>query len=222
MGLFSRKKAETPEQPVQQQAARPTSVTPTPVVPQTAGVLNLSKNQVLDLTKTGANMQKLKLAAGWDMARRGADYDLDLFAVLLGSDGRLVSSHELVYFGNKKENGIRLDGDNLTGEGDGDDENIFINLEKLNSDVNEIVLCVAIYSADSRRQSFEGVKNAYVRLVDTSAREREVCRYNLSSDGGNNTAVVCAKMKKINGAWNFEAVGDYSRDSIKSLKAKYK
>ena len=155
-------------------------------------------------------LTRIRAAAGWDMASFGGNIDLDLCAYLF-SGRKLVNT---VFYGDKRWDGIYLDGDNLTGEGDGDDENIMINFDKIRPNVDRIVIAVVIYSSG---KTFSGVKNAYVRLVDESQGQRELVRYNLSSDGGRNTAVVAAELQKVNGEWSFVAVGDYSNNSIKSL-----
>ena len=174
------------------------------------GLLNLNKGDFLNLTKSGVSLSRIRAAAGWDMASFGGSIDLDLCAYLFS--GRKLE--RTVYYGAKTWNGIYLDGDNLTGEGDGDDENIMINFDKIPAGIDRIVIAVVIYSIG---KTFGGVKNAYVRLVDESQGEKELVRYNLSSDGGRNTAVVAAELQKVNGEWTFVAVGDYSKNSIKSL-----
>lgn len=174
------------------------------------GLLNLNKGDFLNLTKSGILLTRIRAAAGWDMASFGGNIDLDLCAYLF-SGRKLVNT---VFYGDKRWDGIYLDGDNLTGEGDGDDENIMINFDKIRPNVDRIVIAVVIYSSG---KTFSGVKNAYVRLVDESQSQRELVRYNLSSDGGRNTAVVAAELQKVNGEWSFVAVGDYSNNSIKSL-----
>lgn len=219
MGLFDNLFNKNTTETQQPQSA------PTPAPSQApVGMLNLKKNDVLDLTKTSANYSSLRLSAGWDITKRGgSDYDLDLFALLLDSNNRLTkATNACVYYGNKNAKGVELDKDNLTGEGDGDDENIFIDLTKVPSEVKKIILAVAIYDAESRRQSFQYVNNAYVRLVDTSnRREIEICRYNLSNDGGNSTAVICAELFRNGSDWSFKAVGDYTNGSISRIKNKY-
>lgn len=111
-----------------------------------------------------------------------------------------------------------LDKDNLTGEGDEDDENIFVNLDEISSEVEKIVFAVVIYNANGK--SFRGVKNAYVRLVNTDDGDREICRYNLTKDGGEHTAVVVAELYRDMGAWSFKARGEYENETIHSLAAK--
>lgn len=198
----------------------PSAPTPSATAPATAerevlldlskkGPLNLEKREFVNLTKSGVSLSHIRAAAGWDMASFGS-IDLDLCAYLF-SNGHLKQT---VYYGAKRGQGIYLDGDNLTGEGDGDDENIRINFEQLPSHIDRIVIAVVIYSMD---KVFRGVKNAYVRLVDESQGQQELVRYNLSANGGKNTAVVAAELQKVNNEWRFVAVGDYSKNSIKSL-----
>ena len=190
-------------------------------MPAGGGMLNLQKNDILNLSKAAPSLDRVRLAGGWDMVRRGADYDLDLCAFLLDECGRLVKKvNSCVYFGQKRSEGIHLDKDNLTGAGDGDDENIYVTLSKIPDFVHKIVFAVVIYNP-GMSQSFSGVKNAYVRLVDSDRNDVEICRYNLSADGGNNTAVTVAELFRDRGEWFFKAVGEYSRDSISSLKRNY-
>ena len=222
MGLFNNLFKKETEAPVsaQPQAQNHTQtstsdVTMTNVEYSSTGLLNLTKNSVLDLTKYSDSLNKIRVAAGWDINKGiGSDYDLDLCAYLLDDRKKILKT---VYYGSKKHTGIFLDGDNLTGEGDGDDENIYVNLKEIPEKVESIVFGVVIYGADSKRQKFENVKNAFVRLVDEDSRGKEICRYELSENGGDNTAVTFAKLYKTNGNWSFGAIGNYSKDSIESL-----
>lgn len=176
-------------------------------------ILDLRKGDILDLTKYSSDLQKVRAAAGWDVNRGiGSDYDLDLCAYMM-CNGRVV---ETVYYHEKRHQGIYLDGDNLTGSGDGDDENIFVDLNRIPQNIDRIVFAVVIYQAHERRQRFGHVKNAYMRLVD-QMNDHEICRYRLTEDGGDNTAATLAALNKVNGSWQFEAIGTYSKDSIGSL-----
>lgn len=205
MGLFNLKKKE-PEQ---------TKMEKPPAVPG----LNLKKDGILNLDKVSPDLRNLRLAAGWDMVHFGSDYDLDLCAYLLDSNGNPIRrDNPCIYYGKKHAIGIYLDKDNLTGEGDGDDENIFVNLDEISSEVEKIVFAVVIYNANGK--SFRGVKNAYVRLVNTDDGDREICRYNLTKDGGEHTAVVVAELYRDMGAWSFKARGEYENETIHSLAAK--
>lgn len=186
------------------------------------GILNLNKNDILDLTKSNPSLENITVAAGWDVNKRGSNYDLDVCAVLLNEKGKLIKSdNSLVYFGDRNGKGIYLDGDNLTGEGDGDDESIFVTLSKLPKECSKIVFAVSIYSASSRGQSFGHVKNAYVRVLDRDKGGAEICRYNLSEDGGNNTAVIFAELTKTGSDWSFKAVGEFLKASITDIKNRY-
>lgn len=220
MSLFGNvfgKKEQTSNVPVSPMKTEGNSVS----MPETGGILNLQKNDILNLSKAAPSLENVRLAGGWDMVRRGADYDLDLCAFLLDESGRLVKKvNSCVYFGRKHSEGIYLDKDNLTGVGDGDDENIYVTLSKIPEFVHKIVFAVVIFNPGSS-QSFSGVKNAYVRLVDSDRNDLEICRYNLSADGGNNTAVTVAELFRDGSEWAFKAVGEYSKDSISSLKRNY-
>lgn len=239
MGLFGfgKKKNNTEVNPPVSSPTYNTPPTSTPAYTNTpegrevtldlskGGMLNLQKNDFLNLSKTDSTLQNIRVSAGWDVNTRwGSDYDLDLCAMLLGSDGRIIhTKDQLIYYGNKKGTGIELDHDNLTGEGDGDDENMFINFSRLSPEVEKIVVCVVIYSAQSRGQSFKHVRNAYVRLVDQAQRpEREICRYNLSEDGGNATAVKFAELLRTNSGWVFKAIGEYKNASIEQIRNEYR
>lgn len=191
-------------------------------------ILNLKKNDILDLTKRDPSINKLRLCAGWDVAKRGLfgfaqkDFDLDLVALQLGEDGRLLRNKGIIYYGDKRGKGIYLHGDNRTGAGDGDDEMISISLNEIQSNCTKIIFSVTIYEGESRNQSFSRVKNAYVRLVDEDKNDKEVCRYNLSGEGGDNTAIIFAELQKEGGNWSFKAVGDLLKGSVKSLANMYK
>lgn len=205
MGLFNLKKKEAEQPRVEKKS----------VVPG----LSLEKDGILNLEKVSPNLRNLRLAAGWDMVRFGDDYDLDLCAYLLDSNGNPIrTDNPCIYYGKKRAVGIHLDKDNLTGEGDGDDENIFVNLNEISSEVEKIVFAVVIYNAKGK--SFRGVKNAYVRLVNTDDEDREICRYNLTQDGGGHTAVVVAELYRDMGTWSFKARGEYENETIHSLGAK--
>lgn len=190
-------------------------------------MLNLKKNDVLNLSKTSPGLKNIRVGAGWDVVKKGffsfqADYDLDLMAILLDENGRAQGQSSLIYFGNLKGQAIYLHGDNLTGEGEGDDEKISVALDKIPSDISKIVFAVTIYEAKKRGQSFEKVKNAFVRIVDEDQRGKEICRFNLTENGGRNTAIIFAELLKINGEWNFKAVGEFLDASVGSLYQMFK
>lgn len=216
MGLFwGRKTDDTPAT-----SATPSSVeregTQVDYAPQ-GGLLNLQKNNILDLRKYSDSLNKVRVAAGWDIAKGRSSFDLDLCAFLLDANGRGITK---VYYGAKSSTGIKLDGDNLTGEGEGDDENINVTLEKIPANVSSIVFSVVIFNASVKGQHFEDVENAFCRLVDES-NGKEICKFSLSEDGGKNTAVTFAELYRNDGGWSFRTIGTYSKDSIDSLYHKY-
>ena len=182
--------------------------------------LNLTKGMTLDLSKAPSTFQDIRVGAGWDVVARGRDYDLDLCAIMLDNRNRYVDH---VYYGKKQAKGIELDHDNLTGEGDGDDENIFMNFHKISPDVAKVVICVVIYEASSRGQQFANVRNAYVRLVDQAKYpEYEICRFNLSENGGRATAVKFAELTRTTAGWDFKAIGEYLQASISDIVRQYR
>ena len=190
------------------------------------GVLNLKKNDVLDLTKTEPGLKNVMLAAGWDVAKKGffklgADYDLDLIAILLNENDKLIN-RGVIYFGNLKGEGIYLHGDNRTGAGDGDDEKISVDLDKLPAKCEKVIFALNIYDAVSRKQGFSRVKNAYIRLLNEDSGNKEICRYNLSEDGGDNTALLFAELERKNGSWQFKARGELLHATVSSLANMYK
>ena len=193
-----------------------------------AGVLNLKKNDILDLTKRDPSLNRLRLCAGWDVATKGIfgifkqDFDLDLSAILLDQNGKLLKQNGIIYYGNLKGTGLFLHGDNLTGEGDGDDEMISISLNNIPDNCFKIIFAVTIYEGIERNQSFAKVKNAYVRLLNEDKNHEEICRYNLTEAGGDNTAIVFAELNKIGNEWSFKAVGDLFRGSLQTLTNRFK
>lgn len=191
------------------------------------GMLNLKKNDILDLTKKDPALNKLRLCAGWDVAKKGLfglfkqDYDLDLSAVLLDSRGKQIKNG-LIYYGNQTGAGLHLHGDNLTGEGDGDDEMISVALNKIPKNCSRILFIVTIYDGIERKQCFANVKNAYVRLLNEDNNDAEICRYDLSDAGGDNIAIIFSELYKDNNEWSFKAVGNLYRENLQSIINKYR
>ena len=157
---------------------------------ESSPVLNLKKNDVLDLTKTDSALKHLILGAGWDVPETGASYDLDIAAFLLGENGRVNNPQtDVVFFNSMKQQGISLNGDNRTGAGDGDDEQITIHTDELHPSVARIVFVVTIFEAEAKKQMFGKVKNAYVRLLDMDQNERVLCKYPLTNDYSTETSL---------------------------------
>lgn len=211
---------EAPQQPQQTPAPAPQEPAQVAEVPQagrqlnlTKGqTLNLQKNDTLNLTKSEYSLSRLRAAAGWDVndSLFGSNYDLDLCAYLQDANGVVKQT---VFFGSKgnlNKYGVQLDHDNLTGDGEGDDENIFLNLDAVPADIAKITIAVVIYQAKSRRQHFGKVKNAYIRLLDESDNDREMFRFNLSNNGEGKHSVIAADIYRDASGWNFFAREEYS------------
>ena len=171
--------------------------------------LNLQKNDILDLTKKNPGLKKVILGAGWDVASNGQDFDLDIAAFLLNSNNKVSNiPDDIIFFNNMAGQGIRLEGDNRTGAGDGDDERIQIDLSAIRPDVAKIVFVVTIHNAQAKRQTFGMVENSFVRLLDTDNNEKEVCRFNLKENGSTVTSVIFAELYRDGSEWRFKAIGD--------------
>ena len=181
--------------------------------------INLQKGQKIDLTKGGGGLRQVMVGLGWDEAEQPRGFfapkpqpiDCDASAILCGANGRVISndvSQCCVYFGNLRHSSgaIVHQGDNLTGEGDGDDEQIMVNLPMVSPQVDKIVFVVNIYDARSRKQHFGLIRNAFIRLVDMD-HKTEICRFNLSENYNNMTGLVVGEIYRKNGEWKFNAIG---------------
>lgn len=200
--------------------------------------ISLQKGQKVNLSKENSGLSKVMVGLGWDEATAGSgkgflasmfsikqDIDCDASAILLknGVFENTRKLEDLVYFGNltHKSRAIRHMGDNLTGAGDGDDEQIEIDLQKLPAEYDRVVIFVNIYNAVSRKQDFGMIKNAFIRLVDTKTG-REMCRYNLTEDYPGVTAVIFGEIYRHNNEWKFNAVGQGTKDpDIVSVVRRY-
>lgn len=172
--------------------------------------ISLQKGQKIDLTKTNPGLTKVLVGLGWDTNKYdgGADFDLDSAAFLLGDSGKVNSDADFVFYGNLKHASgsvVHL-GDNLTGAGDGDDEQIKVDLAAVPANVSKIDFTVTIYDAEARRQNFGQVSNAFIRIVNEATGE-ELLRFDLGEDFSIETAVVVAELYRNNGEWKFNAIG---------------
>lgn len=180
-----------------------------PTQQSAGGVLNLSKGGVLDLTKAAPSLKKVILGCGWDVVTNGPAADLDLSAILVPSGVPITATNVLehvVFFGNPRVQGAYSTGDNRTGVGEGDDEQIIVDLSQIASNIDKIVFVVTIFEAQQKRQTFGMVKNAFARLVNQETDE-EVCRYTLTNDYSSDTAIQFCSLNRKNGGWEFEALG---------------
>jgi tellurium resistance protein TerD len=171
--------------------------------------VSLSKGGNVSLTKAAPGLAAVNVGLGWDVrTTTGADFDLDASALLCGADGKVVSDQHFVFFNNLKspDGSVEHTGDNLTGEGEGDDEMIKVNLASLGAEVDKIVFPVSIHDADARGQSFGQVSNAFIRVVN-AADNNELARYDLTEDYSTETAMVFGELYRNGAEWKFRAVG---------------
>ena len=170
----------------------------------------LKKGQKIDLTKGNKSLKKILVGLGWDTNKYdgGYDFDLDAAAFCCGDDDKVHEDLDFIFYNNlKHETGaIEHLGDNLTGEGDGDDEQILVDLSLIPSRITKINFTVTIHEADVRGQNFGQVSNAYVRVVNQE-NDEELLRYDLGEDFSVETAIVVAQLYKYNGEWKFNAIG---------------
>lgn len=191
------------------------------ITTSTLGVLNLEKNDILDLTKRNPGLTKVDLGAGWDIAIGGDDFDLDIAAIMTTSNGKVRSAKDVVYFGNMTVNGVRLNGDNRTGAGDGDDEIMSLDLNAIDRDIQKVTFVVTIYKGQEKRQTFGMVNNSYVRLIDVANGGRELCRFDLKADGSTSTAVIFAELYRDGAEWQFKAIGEGKVADLNGILSMY-
>ena len=186
--------------------------------------VNLKKGQKVDLTKHNPGLKKITVGLGWDVNRydSGADFDLDASAFLLGASARVRQDSDFVFYSNAADpsGSVTYGGDNRTGEGEGDDEQIFVDLSAVPAGVEKIDFTVTIYEAAERRQNFGQVSNAYVRIVD-DATGAELIRYDLEEDFSIETAVVVGELYRHAGEWKFNAIGSGFQGGLEALCRNY-
>lgn len=181
--------------------------------------INLQKGQ-----RENINAPKFTIGLGWDVnnTSTGGAFDLDASLFLLGENKKLVSDNHFVFYNNLEspDKAVIHSGDNLTGDGDGDDEQIKIDLTKIDAAVKEITVVVTIHDADARRQNFGQVRNSFIRIFNTDTNE-EILKYELDEDFSIETAVEFGRIYNRNGEWKFEAVGSGQRDGLEKFVSLY-
>ena len=199
--------------------------------------VNLQKGQKVDLTKGNAGLRRVMVGLGWDEAQpqskglfgglfgggQAQDIDCDAIAFLLDGSGRIARKEDVVFFNNLRHDTgcVVHQGDNLTGAGEGDDEQIMIDLAGLPARYERVVVLVSIYQATDRRQHFGMIRNAFIRLVDAGSNQ-ELCIYNLSENYQDMTAMVFGEVYRKNGEWKFNAIGQPLQIwSVAQLAEKY-
>jgi tellurium resistance protein TerD len=181
--------------------------------------INLTKGQ-----RETINAPKFTIGLGWDTnaATTGASFDLDASVFVLGENKKLLSDQHFVFYNNLKtpDGAVEHTGDNLTGDGDGDDEQIIVDLSKIDSRASEICVVVTIHDAENRKQNFGQVRNSFVRIVDSSAN-LEILNYELDEDFSIETAVEFGRIYRRNNEWKFEAIGMGMKGGLQDFLSKY-
>lgn len=180
-------------------------------------MINLEKGQ-----RVNVELQQFSIGLGWDtnQSNTGVDFDLDASAFILGENKKLLSDENFIFYNNVQspDGAVIHTGDNLTGEGEGDDESILIDLSKINPLATEICFVVTIHNADERKQNFGQVHNSFIRVCD---KQEEIMKYELEEDFSIETAVEFGRLYKKNGQWKFEAIGIGYKQGLQEFINKY-
>ncbi|MFT8321740.1 MAG: TerD family protein [Bacillus sp. (in: firmicutes)] len=186
--------------------------------------INLSKGQRIDLTKTNPGLKRAVIGLGWDTNRYdgGADFDLDASAFLADENGKVINDLDFIFYNNLQHpsGGVEHTGDNRTGVGDGDDEQIIIDFSKIPAHVQKVGIAVTIHDAEHRSQNFGQVSNAFVRVVNEE-NDTEILRFDLGEDFSVETAVVICELYKHNADWKFNAIGSGFSGGLAALCQNY-
>ena len=181
--------------------------------------LSLSKGGNLSLSKEAPGMTKVLVGLGWDArSTDGQDFDLDASAFLLKADGKVRADSDFIFYNQLKstDGSVEHTGDNRTGEGDGDDEAIKVDLSKVPADIDRIAFTVTIHEAETRKQNFGQVRGAFIRIVNQD-NNSEVARYDLAEDASTETAMIFAELYRNGVEWKFRAVGQGFNGGLKPL-----
>jgi len=171
--------------------------------------ITLNKGGNLSLTKTDPTLNNLIVGLGWDARPTdGKNFDLDASVFMLKNDGKVRSDADFIFYNQLKSacGSVEHTGDNLTGEGDGDDESLIVQLNKIPADIERVAITVTIHEAEARKQNFGQVSNAFIRIVNKDSGV-EVARYDLTEDASIETAMIFGEIYRHNGEWKFRAVG---------------
>ncbi len=198
--------------------------------------ISLSKGQKISLTKDNPDLARVMVGLGWDPVGDGGkgllgslfgggspDIDCDASVFMLDANGQLKNKTNIIYYGHLMSNctSIKHMGDNLTGEGEGDDEQVLVDLSKIPGEVHRLVFLVNIYQAQKRNQHFGMIKNAFIRITNAS-NNQEILRYSLTEEYGGKTALVVGELYRHGSEWKFGAIGEGTTDpSLSTLAQKY-
>lgn len=190
--------------------------------------INLQKGQKIDLTKGNKGLSKIMVGLGWDPIEekkggllgglfgggKGPEMDCDASVLMLNGNNKLLTNKNLIYFGNLKSScgSITHTGDNLTGEGDGDDEEVIVDLNRVPSNIDKLLFVVNIYDCTRRKQDFGMVENAYIRILNMDTKE-ELIRYNLTENYAGKTALMVGEIYRHDNEWKFSAIGEGTHDT---------
>lgn len=199
---------------------------PTPMggsAPMANGVISLSKGQKIDLSKSAPALKRAMIGLGWDANDRvGADFDLDASCFLLDGNGRASGVQDFIFYNNLVggNGSVQHQGDNLTGDGDGDDEQILIEFDRVPANIQKIAIAITIFEADSRKQNFGMVRNAFARVVDNDTG-REMIHFDLGEDFSTETAIIAVEFYRYNGSWKMSAVAQGYAGGLAALARSY-
>jgi tellurium resistance protein TerD len=185
--------------------------------------VSLIKGGNVSLTKEAPTMNIAMAGLGWDArVTDGADFDLDASVFMVGDDGKVISDTSFIFFNNKTSTcgSVTHMGDNRTGEGEGDDEQVKIDLSKIPAEVKKLVFAVTIYDAEARKQNFGMVSNSYMRVFNND-NGTEIARFDLSEDASTETAMVFGELYRHNAEWKFKAVGQGFAGGLSALASQH-
>lgn len=185
--------------------------------------ISLSKGGNLSLSKTDPNLTKILVGLGWDeRATDGAEFDLDASVFLLNSTGKVRSDADFIFYNQLKsaDGSVEHTGDNRSGQGDGDDEAVKVDLSRVSPDIDKIAVTVTIHDAEARRQNFGQIANAFIRVVNDITGV-EIVRFDLAEDYSTETAMVFGELYRNNGEWKFRAVGQGYAGGLRAMCHQY-
>ena len=185
--------------------------------------ISLAKGGNVSLTKLAPSLSKVAVGLGWDVrTTTGVDFDLDATALVCGPDGKVLDDRHFVFYNNliSPDGSVEHTGDNLTGEGEGDDEVVNVNVSAVPAGVDKVVFAVSIYEGGTRGQSFGQVVNAFIRVVDATTGT-ELARYDLTEDASTETAMIFGELYRHNGEWKFRAIGQGYASGLAGIAKDY-
>ena len=185
--------------------------------------ISLTKGQNVSLSKTDPSLKNVLVGLGWDASSTdGQDFDLDASVFMATENGKVPSDRHFIFYNQLVSpcGGVEHTGDNLTGDGDGDDESVIVRLDKVESNIKSLFITVTIHDAEARRQNFGQVSNAFVRIVNNDTSD-EIVRFDLSEDYSTETAMVFGEIYRHNGEWKFRAIGQGYTGGLYSLCQQY-